>query len=192
MWKRRELLLGAVAGMRPVLAACLWLGCLGCLSAPGRACGGAHGPAGAGDLLLCRACGHEVALGSDLKFVASGLALAQRNGTAVGGRRVPVQLFQNPHGSRFRVVTLRRAAVRRHWPADGHFSWFPGYSWTVATCPRCHTHLGWGFQPSDWPDRVSDREFEDSEQTFVGLIVDKLLQENFAASLLMTPKTFQS
>lgn len=26
------------------------------------------------------------------------------------------------------------------------FSWFPGWSWQVAICARCHTHLGWIFR----------------------------------------------
>lgn len=26
------------------------------------------------------------------------------------------------------------------------FSWFPGWSWQIAVCSRCHTHLGWIFR----------------------------------------------
>jgi len=26
-----------------------------------------------------------------------------------------------------------------------YFSWFPGYSWTITYCQRCHSHLGWKF-----------------------------------------------
>ncbi|XP_078282019.1 uncharacterized protein LOC144608278 [Rhinoraja longicauda] len=143
------------------------------------------------ELLLCRSCGYEVAVSRDLKFVASPLALAQRNDTLIGERRVPVQLFQNPQGLRFQVLTFKRAAVHKHWPADDHVSWFPGHSWTVATCPRCHSHLGWSFQPNIWPQHVTDKEFEESEETFIALIIDRLLQENFAATLLMVPKSYQ-
>ncbi|XP_014341676.1 uncharacterized protein SI:CH211-51H9.7 [Latimeria chalumnae] len=147
-----------------------------------------------GDLLLCGSCGYEVASGRDLRHVASLAALPQPgdNGTLIGERRVPLQLFENPQGHRFRVITLKRAQVLKHWPADGHFSWFSGYSWTIATCPRCHSHLGWAFQPSSWPLQVSEKEFEESKDTFVALIIDKILQENFAATLLMVPKSFRS
>ena len=93
-------------------------------------------------LILCRSCGHELAAGADIRFVPSRLALSGRNDTLVGGRRVNVQLFENPHGHQFEVITFRRADVTRHGPAETHFSWFPGFSWTVATCPRCKTHLG--------------------------------------------------
>ncbi|KAA0714449.1 hypothetical protein E1301_Tti020555 [Triplophysa tibetana] len=143
-------------------------------------------------LLLCRSCGHEVAEDADVRFVPSRLALSHRNDTVIGGKRVSVQLFENPQGFRFEVVTFKKADVLKHWPADSHFSWYPGFSWTFATCPRCKTHMGWAFQPSDWPSTVTREEFEGSDQTFVSLIADRLLQEHFASTLLMTPKSFRS
>lgn len=143
-------------------------------------------------LMLCRACGHEVANGSDIRFVASRLALSSRNNTLLGGRRVTVQLFENPHEQQFEVITFRKADVTLHWPADKDFSWFPGFAWTVASCPRCKAHLGWGFQPDHWPDTVTKSKFEESEITFLALITSGLLTEDFASSLLMTPKSFLS
>lgn len=118
-------------------AVCVLLWVL-CLFPSDRACDG-HGR---DDLLLCRSCGHEVAFDSDANFVASRLALSHRNITMIGDRRVPVQLFENPHGFQFEVVTFRKADVHKHWPADGRFTWYPRYSWTVATCPQCSAHLG--------------------------------------------------
>ncbi|XP_041854888.1 uncharacterized protein si:ch211-51h9.7 [Melanotaenia boesemani] len=143
-------------------------------------------------LILCRACGHELASGTDIHFVPSRLALSSRNDTLVSGRRVNVQLFENPHGLQFEVITFRKADVTKHWPADTHFSWFPGFSWTMATCPRCKSHLGWAFQPSDWPDTITKTMFDESENTFLALITHQLLREDFASSLLMTPKSFVS
>lgn len=102
----------------------------------------AEGPVNTDTLLLCRACGHELAVGADIHLVSSQLALSSRNDTLVGDRLVTVQLFENPHGLQFEVITFRKADATLHWPADEHFSWFPGFSWTVATCPRCKTHLG--------------------------------------------------
>lgn len=159
----------------------------------GQACGSkAERGVSTEPLMLCRACGHEVANGSDIRFVPSRLALSGRNDTLRGGRRITVQLFENPHERRFEVVTFRRAAVTLHWPADKRFSWFPGFAWTIATCPRCKAHLGWGFQPDHWPDTVTASQFEESESTFFGLIAHGLLTEEFASSLLMTPKSFVS
>ncbi|CAK6979616.1 protein cereblon [Scomber scombrus] len=156
---------------------------------PGEACAAGRS---SDTLLLCRACGHELAVGTDIHFVPSRLALSSRNDTQLGGRRVNVQLFENPHGHRFEVITFRNADVRQHWPADKRFSWFPGYAWTVATCPRCNTHLGWGFQPINWPDTITKTRFEESEHTFLALITHQLLREDFASSLLVTPKSFVS
>ncbi|KAL2092012.1 hypothetical protein ACEWY4_011810 [Coilia grayii] len=152
----------------------------------------ACGTSGTGDLLLCRSCGHEIAPESDASFVYSRLALSQRNNTVFGKKRVPVQLFENPQGYQFEVLTLKKADVRKHWPAEKHFTWFPGHSWTIATCPRCRAHLGWAFQPSDWPSTVTSQQFEDSQQTFVALIIHRLLREHVASSLLVTPRSFKS
>lgn len=110
----------------------------------------AAGSSSSDTVLLCRACGHELAVGTDIHFVPSRLALSSRNETLAGGRKVNVQLFENPHGHQFEVITFRKADVTQHWPAEKHFSWFPGFSWTVATCPRCRTHLG-GYKPSEEP-----------------------------------------
>lgn len=101
-------------------------------------------------LILCRACGHELAYGTDIHFYPSRLALSSRNDTWVGGRRVNIQLFENPHGHQFEVITFRKADTSLHWPADKRFSWFPGFSWTMATCPRCNSHLG-GYDPRRLP-----------------------------------------
>lgn len=102
----------------------------------------AEGNSSPATLILCRSCGHELAYGTDIRFYPSRLALNSRNDTWVGGRRVNIQLFENPHGHQFEVITFRRADSTLHWPADNRFSWFPGFSWTMATCPRCNTHLG--------------------------------------------------
>lgn len=157
-----------------------------------EACAGAQGGTSTDTLILCRACGHELAYGTDIRPVHSRLALSSRNDTLVGGRRVNIQLFENPHGHQFEVITFRKADVTQHWPADKHFTWFPGFAWAVATCPRCKTHLGWAFQPSDWPDTVTKSKFDESKHTFLALITHRLLREDFASSLLMTPKSFTS
>ncbi|XP_071765997.1 uncharacterized protein LOC139920003 [Centroberyx gerrardi] len=160
---------------------------------PGEACGAAAEERGTGSFVLCRACGHELAYETDIRFVPSRLALSGRNDTLLAGdRRVHVQLFENPHGLQFEVITFRKADVTKHWPADKGFSWFPGFAWTVATCPQCKTHLGWAFQPGDWPDTITHTEFEESDKTFLALITHRLLREDFASSLLMTPKSFMS
>lgn len=51
---------------------------------------------------------------------------------------------------------------------------------------------GWAFQPTEWPDTITKSNFVESEHTFLALIAHHLLTEDFASSLLMTPKSFVS
>lgn len=51
---------------------------------------------------------------------------------------------------------------------------------------------GWAFQPRDWPDVITKSSFQESQHTFLALITHRLLTEDFASSLLMTPKSFVS
>ena len=32
---------------------------------------------------------------------------------------------------------------------DPTFSWFPGWTWQIAICARCQTHLGWLYRNAD-------------------------------------------
>lgn len=61
----------------------------------------------------------------------------------------------NAHDRRFDVVRtlptpLDRSLECRGRP-DPEFSWFPGYSWSMAHCRQCGVHLGWGFSPDEEP-----------------------------------------
>lgn len=56
----------------------------------------------------------------------------------------------NQHDSRFDVVRAGKAAshgVTVRGTPTAEFSWFPGFSWSMASCRGCKTHLGWGFSP---------------------------------------------
>ena len=112
-----------------------------CTQTRSDACAAAEGDDGTA-LLLCRSCGHEVTTGADLHPVRSPLALSHRNDSRLGDEPLHVQVLQNPHGHRFEVITFKAADVAKRWPADGGASWFPGFAWTVASCPRCGAHLG--------------------------------------------------
>lgn len=36
-------------------------------------------------------------------------------------------------------------SVQLHGRPSLEFSWFPGYTWQIATCGQCNQHLGWKF-----------------------------------------------
>jgi cereblon len=78
------------------------------------------------------------------------------------------QVFANPHGLVFEILTFR--AARGLLGVGGiipEFSWFPGYAWRVVCCSGCHTHLGWHFTAVTAD--VSPREF-------FGLLVDEIAE----------------
>jgi len=69
--------------------------------------------------------------------------------------------FVNPHGLAFVIGCFAAApGCAGRGSIENAFSWFPGWSWQVATCARCHAHVGWIYRSA-------------SEQ-FHGLILDAL------------------
>lgn len=82
-----------------------------------------------------------------------------------GGER---QVFANPHGRVFEIVrTLRVHRVALVGEPTTEASWFGGYAWTIASCGRCGSHLGWRFTAA-----VPARE----PSVFWGLLVDRLVE----------------
>jgi hypothetical protein len=78
--------------------------------------------------LRCAACGHVITDAS------------QR--IAMNGAHV--HLFTNPAGFVFEIGCFASAPGCAHvGPREDAFSWFPGWSWQIATCASCHVHLGW-------------------------------------------------
>lgn len=72
--------------------------------------------------------------------------------------------FSNPDGFVFHIGCFRNAhgCTAVGIPTLEH-TWFSGYSWRIAVCARCQTHLGWWYRaPAD---------------QFYGLIVDRLSAE---------------
>ncbi|XP_070533984.1 uncharacterized protein [Ptychodera flava] len=139
------------------------------------------------EYLLCRQCGHEVTKATDLKRVASAQALRQRNDTILGMPEILIQLFENPAGRAFEVITTKKADVTKFdqvYPGD---TWFPGFSWRIAVCPKCGQHLGWSYEPHN-----HEHGKKDTEETFLGLILDHLIHQDYADSLLVIPKMYRS
>lgn len=58
----------------------------------------------------------------------------------------PQGTFVNPGGFVHEMLTLTKSNNISYYgrPSTDH-SWFPGYAWTVASCARCHSHMGWKF-----------------------------------------------
>ncbi len=70
--------------------------------------------------------------------------------------------FVNPLGLRFRITCFRQApGCAVSGPDTTEHTWFAGYAWSIASCSRCNTHLGW--------------LFASTHDRFYGLIVDRLI-----------------
>jgi hypothetical protein len=73
--------------------------------------------------------------------------------------------FANPHGIVFEIGCFSAVKGCGHMgPPSDEFSWFAGYSWRVAVCLICLTHLGWLFSSP-------------GKEGFHGLILDRLITQ---------------
>ena len=85
-------------------------------------------------------------------------------------QRVPVNgahthIFRNPHGLDFKIGCFATApGCGQVGEATEEWTWFPGYSWQVAVCNHCGSHLGWRYL-----SRAGD--------VFYGLILRQLAEQ---------------
>lgn len=58
--------------------------------------------------------------------------------------------FTNPHGYVFHIGCFRDTRGCAHiGDRMSAWSWFRGFTWRVALCGDCNTHLGWLFEAPD-------------------------------------------
>lgn len=82
-------------------------------------------------VVLCGACGHEVARVADRVVVGPG----------------DLHTFVNPAGEVFELVCFSRAdGVAAFGEPSLAFTWFPGHTWRYAGCRSCGVQLGWRFE----------------------------------------------
>ena len=80
-----------------------------------------------------------------------------------------VKEFVNPGGYHFELVTVTEADVLLTGQRVSSDTFFLGFDWTIAVCPKCKNHIGWGFTPTNAP--------VGTEPTFYALIHEKLFYE---------------
>ncbi len=72
--------------------------------------------------------------------------------------------FANPHGIVFEIGCFRSArGCVQSGPESSDWSWFTDFTWQIAICKKCRTHLGWYFSSTKGKD-------------FFGLILNRLTQ----------------
>jgi hypothetical protein len=83
------------------------------------------------DALRCAVCGHRIT------------ERAYRSEMAGAHEHV----FVNPAGFTFRIGCFVAAPGCKYAGETSEaFSWFPGWSWQIAICGSCRTHVGWIFR----------------------------------------------
>jgi len=136
---------------------------------------------------LCRKCGTEVAEVNHLVWITSKLALHHRN-ESIGSKRALIQHFKNPNGDHFEVMTFDKTHAEKSFQKHADHSFFPGFAWSFARCPRCGAHIGWGF------DSIAGavQELPTKLSSFVALILDNVMREQDALDLIAVPKAYAS
>jgi hypothetical protein len=83
------------------------------------------------DSLRCVVCEHRIS--------------ARSHRTEISGAHE--HTFVNPSGIVHTIGCFVAAPGCVHiGETEGAFSWFPGWTWQVAICARCRTHVGWIFR----------------------------------------------
>jgi hypothetical protein len=96
--------------------------------------------------IICRQCGQRLTRPSER--------------IAVNGSHT--HTFANPSGLVFEIGCFNMATGCAFiGPPSMEFPWFTGYTWQIAICSTCQTHLGWLF-------------LGQNSQQFFGFILDRL------------------
>lgn len=141
--------------------------------------------------LLCKSCGADnsvLNLVINNKF--SDQAVNVQNLT-ITKKSIIVQELSNPLGIKFKVILTKKANCLKTfggWYSGG--SWFNGYSWKLCQCPSCKAHVGWMFELTDTV--IKDNPYYPSETGFYGIILDSVISESYADSLLMLDKVLRN
>lgn len=141
--------------------------------------------------LLCKSCGAD---NSVLNLIINNRISEQSANVqnfTINGKTIVVQELVNPLGISFKVIVTKKANCLRTiggWYPGG--SWFNNYSWKICQCPSCKAHIGWMFEKSDIVTKTNP--IYPSDQGFYGIILDSVISESYADSLLMLDKVLRN
>ena len=130
--------------------------------------------------IICKKCGTNI---TDTEYFLSIRSDVSRDSTEkflFHQKNVLTQLFRNPEGKYFEVVTSSRANLKCNSHSTLDHTFFKGYAWSPCVCPKCGIHHGWLFllsTNSDFQCDASKDKSCDSPGTFYGLITDDLVHK---------------
>ena len=150
------------------------------------------------EIFSCKSCGHEIASFKDNIFKKSPYSIKTWNESIIHidhfdsqfNRPVnqslkpdifnpyyTVQLLENPQKNNFKLILFSKSNIKLlNETTSLEYTWFPSFKWTIGLCPHCLFHLGWHFESII------------GENSFFGLILDKLIKKTDAESLILEPK----
>ena len=97
--------------------------------------------------VLCSLCGHVITK-PEHKFAINGQYRFS---------------FTNPGGIQFEIVCYSQApGCNVSTESSLANTWFPGFSWSIATCSECKLHLGWMYHSVN--------------HSFYGLILNRIIE----------------
>ena len=151
------------------------------------------------EVFSCKSCGHEIAFFKDIIYKKSDYSLKSWNESLTNNDNFDthfnkprnqslkpdlqfnsfytVQVVENPHKVSFKLITLKHANLKLLNDTKSlQDTWFSNFKWTIGLCPSCLFHLGWHFESII------------GEESFFGLILDKVIKKSDADSLILEPK----
>ena len=90
------------------------------------------------------------------------------------------QFFENPYGRKFEVITSKHAELNCENKLYEKDTFFPGYYWSICTCPKCGSRQGWKFTPIEsycYSLEVHNKEECLHRKPFFGIIKENLTSE---------------
>ncbi|KAK0046075.1 protein cereblon [Biomphalaria pfeifferi] len=91
-----------------------------------------------GNMFTCKECSNPLANAKHTHHIKSETALREEIES-----NFTLQLFKNPGEYFFDVITFLTANVNSSTMSFAANTWFEGYSWSIANCPKCDVHVGW-------------------------------------------------
>jgi len=151
------------------------------------------------EVFSCKNCGHEIAAFKDNIYRKSPYSSKTWNESLTGADHFDsqfhratnqslkedtyispfytVQLLENPQKNNFKLVLFSKSNLKLLTDTTSlEHTWFPNFKWTIGVCPHCLFHLGWHFESIV------------GENSFFGLILEKLMKKSDADTLILEPK----
>eukprot|EP01004_Peranema_trichophorum_P009705 NODE_8452_length_677_cov_31.944043_g7828_i0.p1 GENE.NODE_8452_length_677_cov_31.944043_g7828_i0~~NODE_8452_length_677_cov_31.944043_g7828_i0.p1 ORF type:complete len:189 (-),score=39.83 NODE_8452_length_677_cov_31.944043_g7828_i0:31-597(-) len=120
-------------------------------------------------VLSCSSCGFPIVKEEDLieERIDTWSKVVYAYQLAVLDKEIWCYSATNPSDRRFDVARVKPCmeSTRITGKPTPEHTWFPGYSWSMASCKVCGAHLGWGFSKDQNAEDKKDTLQTETENT---------------------------